>query len=463
MPERIAASFRDPSGHVYLQNGRVFRSISDAAAEEYRFVRDEGILGDLIAKGLLIPTEDIGLAEAGLDGVPGVSMAVEHPRLPFISYPYEWPFPALKAAALLHLDLHIELIERGATLSDATAFNIQFCGPQPIFIDLLSIRRYREGEYWAGYRQFCDQFLNPLLMRALLGIPYNAWYRGSPEGISAADLSRMLPWRRKISPRTFAHVVLQGRLQSGDAAESKVESVKSGRLSRTSFQGLLHQLRSWISGLTPADTGPTVWQDYVDTHGYSSEEHEAKKSFVAAFVEAAKPGMLWDIGCNTGDFSEVALKAGAGKVIGFDMDQGALELAFERSRDRSLDFLPLYQDATNPSPDQGWRQRERDGMGGRADADALLGLALVHHLAIGRNVPLSEVVDWLVGMAPQGVMEFVPKDDPMIQRMLMLRDDIFDGYDYDRFSGLFKARARIVREQRVSQSGRMLVWYERLP
>ncbi|MDH5411238.1 MAG: class I SAM-dependent methyltransferase, partial [Alphaproteobacteria bacterium] len=122
----------------------------------------------------------------------------------------------------------------------------------------------------------------------------------------------------------------------------------------------------------------------------------------------------------------------------------------------------LFLDATNPSPDQGWKQRERDGLAGRQNADALLALALVHHLAIGRNVPLPDVVDWLVDMAPQGVVEFVPKNDSMIQRMLMLREDVFDDYGYDQFSSHLKTRARIVREQQVSQSGRMLVWYERI-
>lgn len=462
MAERNEASFRDPSGHVYESNGRIFRTITERAVDEYRFARDSGVLQSLADRGLLIPSDEVSLAEAGLEDIPDVVLAVEHPRLPFISYPYEWPFPALKAAALLHLDLNIELVAHGMTLSDATAFNVQFRGNKPVFIDLLSLRRYREGEYWTGYRQFCDQFLNPLLLRALAGVTHNAWCRGSPEGIAASDIVRLLPWRKKISPRVFAHVGLQSKFQTADVSQDKAKSLKSGKLSKSAYLGILHQLRGWIAGLKPAGSGTTVWQDYVGTHSYSDEEQQTKKAFIGEFVEAVQPAMLWDFGCNTGDFSEVALSAGAGAVIGFDFDQGALDAAFERSRDRNLDFLPLFQDATNPSPDQGWKQRERDGLAGRRNADALLALALVHHLAIGKNVPLPDVVDWLVGMAPQGVIEFVPKDDPMIQRMLMLRDDIFDGYSYELFRDHLKTHARIVREQRVSQSDRRVVWYERL-
>jgi ribosomal protein L11 methylase PrmA len=460
--ERNESSFRDPSGHVYESGGRIFRTITERAVDEYRFARDSGLLQSLADRGLLISADEISLAEAELDDIADVVLAVEHPRLPFISYPYEWPFPALKAAALLHLDLNMELVAQGMTLSDATAFNVQFRGSKPVFIDLLSLRRYREGEYWAGYRQYCDQFLNPLLLRALTGIPHNAWYRGSPEGIAASDIVRLLPWRKKISPRIFAHVGMQSKLQGVDVTRDKAKTLKSGKLSKTAYLGILHQLRGWIASLKPAGSGATVWQDYVDSHSYTNEEQQEKKAFIGDFAMAVQPGMLWDFGCNTGEFSEVALAAGAGTVIGFDFDQGALDAAFERSRGRNLNFLPLFQDATNPSPDQGWKQRERDGLAGRRNADALLALALVHHLAIGKNVPLPDVVDWLVGMAPHGVVEFVPKDDPMIQRMLMLREDIFDGYDYDLFTGHLRTQARVVREQKVSQSGRMLIWYERL-
>ncbi|MCK4867755.1 MAG: class I SAM-dependent methyltransferase, partial [Alphaproteobacteria bacterium] len=252
MAERIRASFRDPSGHVYESNGRIFRTITERAREEYGFARDSGVLQSLADREILISSDEVTLAEAGLADIPGVVLAVEHPRIPFISYPYEWPFSALKAAALLHLDLNIELIAHGMTLSDATAFNVQFRGSRPVFIDLLSLKQYREGEYWTGYRQFCDQFLNPLLLRAMTGVAHNAWYRGSPEGIAASDFVRLLPWYKKISPRVFAHVALQGKFQSAKVSQDKAKSLKSGKLSKTAYLGILHQLRGWIAGLKPA-------------------------------------------------------------------------------------------------------------------------------------------------------------------------------------------------------------------
>jgi len=170
---------------------------------------------------------------------------------------------------------------------------------------------------------------------------------------------------------------------------------------------------------------------------------------------------MFDLGCNTGDYSALALKSGAQRAVGFDFDHGALDYAYERARRESLNFLPLHLDAANPSPEQGWLQAERQGLARRARGDAVLALAFVHHLAITRNIPLGGVLDWITGMAPRGVIEFVPKADPMVQRLLQLREDLFDDYEQENFKSLLAARGHIVKSQPVSSSGRTLYSYER--
>jgi ribosomal protein L11 methylase PrmA len=243
--------------------------------------------------------------------------------------------------------------------------------------------------------------------------------------------------------------------------ESSIDKVRRGRLSKTAFCGLLMQLRGWIARLQPADTGPTTWSDYAKTHGYASDEEAAKRRFVGEFVQQARPGLMFDLGCNVGNYAVLALEAGAREVIGFDFDQRVLDVAFARATSQRLALLPLFLDAANPSPDQGWQQAERAGFAKRARADALLALAFEHHLAIGRNVPLAQLLPWLTGLAPSGVIEFVPKSDPTVQRMLALREDIFTDYDETTFRTCLAQSARIVRDEVVSQHGRRLFWYDR--
>lgn len=453
-------SFRDPRGRIYHAGEKVYRTVTEIGAEDYEFVRDSGLIECLQDDARIIASKTVEKAVLG-DRAADARYVLEHPRLPFISHPYEWPFPALKAAALHHLDIHLAALAEGVTLSDASAYNIQFLGVQPVFIDLLSFRKYRDGEMWSGHRQFCEQFLNPLLLRAKLGIAHNAWYRGTQEGISAGDLRQILPWNKKLSRNVLLHVVAQAAFQKSAVPSSDSTLATEFRFPLQKYQRMLAKMRRWIESLEPADTGKTVWQEYTGIHNYSDEEFTAKKDFVARFSAAAKPKIIWDLGCNTGEFSQVALENGTELSCAFDYDQGALEAAFARAVDERLMLQPLLLDAANPSPNQGWNEHERKGLKERANADAVLALAFVHHLAIGRNIPLADVVEWLVGLAPQGVIEFVPKADPKVQELLALREDIFPQYSEESFRRYLSSRASIIEVATVTESGRKLFWYRR--
>ncbi len=456
-------SFRDPRGRVYYHDGRVFRTILGSAVDDFEFVRSTGLIVELVEKGLAIASDVVDPDILG-SRASGASYVVEHTKLAFVSYPYEWSFSALRAAALLHLEVQRRALEHDVTLADATAYNVQFEGPSPLFIDLLSFRRYEKGELWVGHRQFCEQFLAPLLLRSILGVPHNAWYRGNQEGINVNEINRLLPLRRKLSWNMFTNIVLQTRFQAKATNEDMAKdfaSLKSVKFPRPAFRNLMNRLTRWIEGLRPADATKTVWADYAKSHSYESSEVAAKKAFVAEFVATVKPRMLWDFGCNTGDYSKVALEAGAGTVIGFDFDQDALDLAFARAESEKLMFLPLFLDAANPSPDQGWAQLERQGLRKRARADAFLALAFGHHLAIARNIPLDHLVDWYADMAPAGLIEFVPKADPMVRRLLSLREDIFSEYSESNFVSLLRSRANVIKSTVVSENGRKLFWFAR--
>jgi ribosomal protein L11 methylase PrmA len=453
-------SFRDRRGRIFYRSGRVFRTVMPVALNDYEFVRATGIIDSLVAEKKLVGETVVDGSLLGKHGADA-SLVLEHPRLPFISYPYEWPFPALKAAALLHLDIQLAALEKDVALTDATAYNVQFIGSNPIFIDSLSFRRYADGEYWAGHRQFCEQFINPLLLRSVAGIPYNTWYRGSLEGIPTEDLSKVLPWTSRLSWNVLTNVFMQARLQRTHDSFDAIEKVKARKLPRIGFEQILHSLQKWVAGLEPKSDGNTTWQDYASDNSYADDETIKKRRFVADFVNNVRPELILDVGCNTGDYSAVALGNGAKLAIGFDFDHGALDFGFARTQRESLNFLPLHLDAANPSPMQGWSQRERQGFRERANGDAVLGLALIHHLAIARNLPLEEVIGWLIDMAPQGVIEFVPKHDPMVQRLLQMREDLFDDYDKDSFEKHIRNRARIMKSETVSSSGRVLYWFDR--
>ncbi len=456
------SSFRDPAGQVIEgRDGRIFRSVAPAAVDDWRFARNCGLVDALVVEGGLVAAEEVDPEAAGVLPPPG-GLVLEHPRLPFISYPYEWPFSLLKAAALHHLELQIRLLDRGISLSDASAYNVQFKGAKPVFIDWLSLRRYREGEYWEGHSQFCEQFLNPLLLAAQFGVPHNAWYRGMQEGIPAREVAALLPRHRRWSARVQAHVLLPLRFERrvGSRGEA-AERTKRRPLPRNAYRGLLTQLRRWIESLRPKGMD-TTWSDYSLLTSYDTAEASRKAASVRSFVAEAAPEQLWDLGCNTGEFSAIALEEGVRDVIGFDSDVGALEAACTRARSDRLRFLPLYQDLANPSPDQGWSWTERRSLARRSrGAAALVALAVLHHLAIGRNVPLPRIAAWLVSLAPRGLVEFVPRGDPRVDDLLALRGDRFADYTPEAWEASLAPYASIRRVETVSASGRRLYTYER--
>lgn len=455
-----AGSFRDPAGSVHVLGRRVFRTISRRALAAFESAEEQGLFSRLVTQERLLPHRRLDEAEATALGLDA-PIVLEHPRLPFVSWPYEWSFPALKAAALFHLDVHLDALGSGFTLSDASAFNVQFQGPRPVFIDTLSFRPYRDGEYWLGHRQFCEQFLNPLLMHALLGVSHAPWFRGSLEGVPATDLAALLRARHRLSWNVAVHVLLPARFQRASTRDGAVRVSSGRKLPLEGLLAMLRGLRSWIRRLEPAGPDRTAWSDYARENSYAPDEQRGKREFVEKFVARLAPETVWDLGCNTGDYAVAALGAGARRVVGFDADGVAAARAFERARREDLDFLPLVLDAANPTPSQGWAQRERTGLRERADADAVLALALVHHLAIARNVPLELLVDWLVDLAPAGVVEFVPKSDPMVQELLRLREDVFESYTEERFLECLGRRAETLDTARVSASGRLLVSYRR--
>jgi ribosomal protein L11 methylase PrmA len=186
-----------------------------------------------------------------------------------------------------------------------------------------------------------------------------------------------------------------------------------------------------------------------------------KKRFVADFVSASKPATIWDLGCNDGEFLDLALANGAKFGVGLDNDRGALDKAVIRADTKNLNFLPLFQDAANPTPGQGWLGEERQSIHDRANPDAVLALAIVHHLALGRNIPLPEVVARIVETAPTGVIEYVAKNDPMVDRILSFKGDIFSGYRQDAFEQALSSHARIVKTESVSKDKRTLYWFDR--
>lgn len=461
---RQPGSFRDPAGQVFSVGGRILRAVHGSAAGTVRQLCRSAFFEELLERRWIPATSILeGEGNAALhESLGRPDLLLEHARIRCISYPYEWPFRLLRKAALFHLDLQLLALEHGYTLKDASAYNVQFEGVAPRFIDLPSLTPYVDGSVWVGHRQFLEQFVHPLLLTHLKGLAHHAWYRGSPEGIGSSGLVKLLTARQKLRPAVFLNVVLPEWMQRRSERNEAESARRAGaaRLSRKALVAMLQGLRRWIdSFVQPMER--STWAEYITECGYAAAATAFKRDQVREFVRATRPASVLDLGCNTGDFSVIALEESASCAIGLDADLNALDRACTRAEGIAGDFLPLYCDLADPAAGQGWANRERPALTERLGCEAVLALAVLHHLAIGRNVPLADAVRWICSLAPAGIIEWIPKDDPQVSRMLRVREDVFGAYRIEAFEQALRACAQVLRVGEVPDTGRRLYWYRR--
>jgi ribosomal protein L11 methylase PrmA len=452
-PTRDPGSFRDPGGFVYRREGVLYRQIDEPAIADWQAFLASGLADRLVRDGRLI-----GFDEAPLDlaATPAARAVIRPEPLAFISYPYEWTFGELQDAALLTLDVQLAALDAGWTLRDATAYNVQFRDGRPVLIDSLSFAPLEDGAPWIAYRQFCEHFLAPLALMARRDIRLGRLLRADPDGVPLDLAAGLLPWRTRLNLGLVSHVHLHARAQrrhaDDDAAESRVRQV---RIDRGRLVSLVGNLRSTVASLRWEPAG-TEWSDYAEHTSYGDAATASKVRLVGELLGATGATTVWDLGANTGRYSRVAADGGR-TVLAFDIDPAAAERNYRQLREeRRGDILPLVMDLANPSPGIGWAGRERGSLLDRAGADAILALALVHHLAISRNVPLPMLLDLFASLAPWAVVEFVPKEDPMVRRLLATREDVFPGYTLDGFRAAAAGRFEIVGERPIDESPRVL-------
>ncbi|AHG93590.1 nodulation protein NoeA-related protein (plasmid) [Gemmatirosa kalamazoonensis] len=454
----VAGSFRDPSGFVYTKNGTLYRQVNRVFAEEYDAVRASGLYEELASAGLLVAHAEDDPAAAA---TPDAHVVLRPERVPFISYPYEWSFGQLKDAALLTLDVQRRALDRGFALRDASAYNVQFVDGRPILIDTLSIGRYTVGEPWIAYRQFCEHFLAPLALMAHTDVRCAALQRQYLNGIPLDLASKLLPTRTRFSPSMLLHIHLHARAQQKyQHADVKAET-GGRRMTTAALRNFLTSLRDSVEGLKWEPAG-TEWADYTTNTNYSDRAHDAKKARVAEFASRAGARVAWDLGANTGLFSRAVRDAGVPTVLSFDIDPAAVERnhrAIKASGERGI--TPFVLDLTNPSPAQGWAHEERMSLAERGPADLVLALALVHHLAISNNVPLERVAAYLAQLGRWVVIEFVPKSDSQVRRLLTNREDVFPGYTREGFEAAFAPHFTTAACVPVEESERWLYLLER--
>ncbi len=466
-------SFRDPSGQVYLLGQdeagrrRVVRGLTAPAAATVRKLLAEPFFSQLLADGDVVNTRFLCPNDpVGADVVDrGWASVLEHDSVDFLTWPYEWPFSMLKDAALLQLHLLETCARAGWLLKDATPFNIQWVGTKPVFIDIPSFVPREDGEYWQGYRQFCSMFLIPLMLSAHLGIPYQPLLRSSLEGIPPEEAARYFYGLRRFKRGVPSHVWFPARVEGWMRSRGGANrpSGSGGRQSETALLALLDNLRRLVTRLSPGRASSSVWARYSQTHSYEEHDFKRKTAFVEKHVSARRPRLLWDLGANTGTFSRIAARHSE-IVVAVDGDHEAADVLYREAREGDEpNIIPLVMDLANPSPGQGWSGRERSPFVERRSPDMALCLALIHHLRVSANVPISLLVVWLRSLGAAVIVEFIGRDDEMFATLAENKREDYADYTAENFQSEVERHFTIGDRMRLKEGKREMLLLEPKP
>ncbi len=438
---------------MYRHNGGLFRFVARRFQTHFDRAVDSGLYKTLTEKGLLLPFETLN--EQHFDRTD-CYQTLRPVQLELLSYPWEWCFDQLKDAALVTLDCCAAALKKGMILKDATPLNVQFFSGRPVFIDHLSFEQYKEGEAWIAYRQFCECFLNPLLLAAYNVLDVHELYRSFPEGLSASRTARMLPARARFNTGILLHVHLNAGIKTGSQPAG---SPQRQQLSGKNITQILEHLRSIISKLQ-FKRGRTTWNNYYEETVLSNEYLENKKQLVSEFIAEIHYQTALDLGANDGVFS--LLCSDEARVVAADADSHCINRLYQICKKQRLGhILPLVQELTHPSPPGGWELTEQVSFHERTFSDLCLALALVHHLAIGKNITLNMLASSFRNRCRYLLIEFVPKEDPKVQQLLANRTDIFDDYRQDQFESTFCGQFHLLRKKPIPGSARTLYLFER--
>lgn len=446
----VPSSFRDPAGFLFYKHGILYRQINETFRENYDNMMGSGLYQTLVDLELMVPHEEVNIESSE----PAKAYKVIRPEvIPFVSYPYEWSFTQLKEAALTTIQIEKKSLDFGMSLKDCSAYNIQFRRGKPVFIDTLSFEKYYEGRPWFAYRQFCQHFLAPLALMCYKDIRLNQLLRIYIDGVPLDLASSLLPSKTRLLFPILTHIHLHAKTQNRFADKS----LKTSRykVSRLSLLGIVDSLWLAVNKMTWRPKG-TEWAKYYEDTNYSTSALDHKKKIVSEFLDKLNPTNVWDLGANTGLFSRIAVRKGI-QTISFDIDPAAVEKNYLECVEKGeAKILPLLLDLTNPSPGIGWQNQERMTILERGPADTVFALALTHHLAISNNLPLGKIAEFFHRITCSLIIEFIPKGDSQVQRLLSSREDVFPEYTQQAFECKFNKYFTIQESVKIKESERTM-------
>lgn len=449
-----AISYKDPDGIVLINDKTVYRYVAHSYKDAYDQFMTSGLYHELVSRGLLIPHEESLLTP---EEKAAYYQILVPEFIPFISLPYEWTFSQWQEVILAQLEINQLALQYGMTLKDANPFNFTFHNGQCIFFDTLSFEKYTENSPWVAYRQFCEMMLGPLALMKFNHPDWAMMMKGSINGWGVDFISRNLKRASRTSFAVLVHLHWHARYTHRAPSVGGKSGLNAQKL-RLMWQMLHRSIGSWKLK-TNADHWSRYYLQDIDSPAYL----EHKVDVITRILKDLRPLQVVDLGANSGKFSLLSA-AYSQQVIAVESDHSCLEMLWKEIGDKKVTNIQLvHADIAEPPPAIGWKNEERAALITRLNGDMLLGLALVHHLCISRNVPLQLIASLFADLSSEwALVEFIPKSDPKMVQMLANRPDNIHPYDEETFIKAFAEFFVLKESIQLNASGRKLFLWKRI-
>ena len=443
-------SYKDPDGFVFNYNNNLYRCIYHKTANHYLELFKQDFFIKLINEMKVInfkETENIFYDK--INNINKKDKILDLKKINFFSHPHEWPFDQLKDAAIFHLDLEIFLLKNNYCLKDASPRNIIFYKNNPVFVDHLSIKKYHEGNYWLGQLQFYQEFLNPLVLKSKCKINYNNWFESNFYGILSEDLNNILKFYQKFIPSIFFHVVLPAKSKYFE--NKKATSIKK-KFSKEKYIYILNSIKKFIISLKVSRNNSKRWSNYENFLPYEIGEFNKKKEIVSNFLNNTKSENIVDLGCNNGTFTFLSKEKK--NILGFDFDHECINDSYNKSKSIKQNAIFFVKNLS--------KEIIRTQKFNIKKIDACLALALIHHLRVTENIPIHQIITYILSVANEGLIEFVDKSDEKFKSILGLKKDTYFDYNLDNIVNIIEINQfEIKKIHEVKKNKRYLIHYNK--
>lgn len=442
------SSFRDPDSILEFDGEFYYRKMSVNYLPHYLHFKSSGLKDKLIQEGYILPFEEI------VDGQPNVGFAnkvLKTEKIPFISYPYEWSFSQLKAAAIKTLKINLIALEYGMILKDSSTYNIQFIGSKAIFIDISSFEIYQSNSLWAGYQQFCRHFLAPLLLASYKDVRLIKLLLVNIDGIDLSYVRKLLPIKSFLNSSVFLHIIL-------NTSGVKTTSKKKIKLNEQGLKSILVHLTDTIEKLKLKNKN-SEWSDYYNNTNYSDSGLLQKASIIETFIKKLNVKTALDVGANNGKFSKL-LSDSSIYTVSTDIDELAVEKNFiDALRDKNDNLLSLHLNLANPTPSIGWDNTERKSFYDRSKFDLVLALAVVHHFVITYDLSFEMIAEKFSKIGKYLIVEFPLPEDDKVQFISRNKLSQFSNYNIENFKTAFEKYFLELDNKFIDSNSRVIFLY----